>query len=190
MIDYREVIRLNVTGHSNITVATSVGSSRNTVADIWKCTEDRQITWPIPSTLTNEDFKKILYPEMQNENWRLMPDYEYIYNELAKHWRQGLYERKIWFKSYSEKGRWFLMLKDDYTAWDECSEYEDCEMIRDFLVLVDAMINDIKHLRAEVVRTCYTLSMQPTYPLATELKFRKACTNWTEYPQIVSYSAL
>jgi hypothetical protein len=69
------------------------------------------------------------------------------------------------------------MLKDDYTAWDECSEYEDCEMIRDFLLLVDAMINDIKHLRAEVVRTCYTLSMQPTYPLATELKFRKACTN-------------
>ena len=84
MIDYREVIRLNVTGHNNITVATSVGSSRNTVADIWKRAKDKQIAWPIPSTLTNEDLKKILYPETQNENIRLMPDYEYIHDELAK----------------------------------------------------------------------------------------------------------
>lgn len=83
MIDYREVIRLKTASHSNTSAASSVGSSRNTVADIWKRAEDRQLVWPIPSTLTNEDLKKILYPETQNENIRLMPDYEYIHDELA-----------------------------------------------------------------------------------------------------------
>ena len=62
------------------------------------------------------------------------------------------------------------MLKDGYKAWDECSDCDDCELIRNFLLLVDAMMHDIKHLRAEVVRTRYILSEQSSYPLADGLK--------------------
>ena len=32
------------------------------------------------------------------------------------------------------------MLYDDYNAWDECPEADDCELIRSFLELVDAMV--------------------------------------------------
>jgi len=35
MIDYREIIRLKNLNHSNAHVAVSVGSSRNTVADVY-----------------------------------------------------------------------------------------------------------------------------------------------------------
>lgn len=39
---------------------------------------------PIPDALTNNDLELILYPERAQKQGRLMPDYEYVYNELAK----------------------------------------------------------------------------------------------------------
>ncbi len=44
------------------------------------------------------------------------------------------------------------MLYDGYNAWDECPEADNCELIRSFLELVDAMVRDIQHLKAEAVR--------------------------------------
>ena len=44
------------------------------------------------------------------------------------------------------------MLYDGYNAWDECPEADDCELIRSFLELVDAMVRDIQHLKAEAIR--------------------------------------
>lgn len=84
MIDYREIIRLKSADYSNTSVAASTGSSRNKIADIWKKAQEKQIGWPIPDNLTNEDLKAILYPQEATEQSRLMPDYEYVYNELAK----------------------------------------------------------------------------------------------------------
>ena len=52
------------------------------------------------------------------------------------------------------------MLHDDYNAWDECPEADDCELIRSFLELVDAMVRDIQHLKAEAVRARYRLAME------------------------------
>ena len=84
MIDYREIIRLKSADYSNTSVASSTGSSRNKVADIWKKVQEKQLQWPIPESLSNEDLKTILYPLEAAEQSRLLPDYEYIYNELAK----------------------------------------------------------------------------------------------------------
>lgn len=84
MIDYREIIRLKSADYSNISVASSTGNSRNKVADIWKKAQEKQLSWPIPDTLTNEDLKGILFPQEATEQSRLLPDYEYVYNELAK----------------------------------------------------------------------------------------------------------
>ena len=36
MGDYREIIRLKSAGYSNSSVASSTGSGRNTVAEVWK----------------------------------------------------------------------------------------------------------------------------------------------------------
>lgn len=84
MIDYREIIRLKSADYSNTSVVSSTGSSRNKIADIWKKAQEKQIGWPIPDNLTNEDLKAILYPQEVTEQSRLIPDYEYVYNELAK----------------------------------------------------------------------------------------------------------
>lgn len=59
MIDYREIIRLKSAEYCNTSVAFSAGSSRNKVADIWKKAQEKQLQWPIPDALTNEDLKAI-----------------------------------------------------------------------------------------------------------------------------------
>lgn len=45
MVDYREIIRLKTTRPelSNATIASSVGSSRNTVSEVWKLVQDRRL---------------------------------------------------------------------------------------------------------------------------------------------------
>ena len=50
------------------------------------------------------------------------------------------------------------MIRDDYTAWDECPEVNECELIRSFLELVDSMVKDIRHLKAETIKARYQLS--------------------------------
>lgn len=52
------------------------------------------------------------------------------------------------------------MISDDYKAWDECPEVMDCELIRSFLELVDSMVKDIQHLKAETIRARYELRKQ------------------------------
>ena len=53
MIDYREIIRLKSAGYSNSSVASSTGSGRNKVAEVWKRAGEKNISWPIPGSLTN-----------------------------------------------------------------------------------------------------------------------------------------
>lgn len=84
MIDYREIIRLKDLNHSNAHVAVSVGSSRNTVADVYHRAKEHEIGWPIPDKLTNKELQTILYPERIRREERKLPDYEYVYKELAK----------------------------------------------------------------------------------------------------------
>ena len=84
MIDYREIIRLKSAGYSNSSVASSTGSGRNKVAEVWKRAGEKNISWPIPGSLTNEDLKLALYPELKDSSLRMLPDYEHIHEELAK----------------------------------------------------------------------------------------------------------
>ena len=52
------------------------------------------------------------------------------------------------------------MIRDDYTAWDECPDVDNCELIQSFLELVDSMVKDIQHLKAETVKARYELSQK------------------------------
>lgn len=85
MVDYREIIRLkSMKPHlSNTMVASSVGSSRNTIAEVWKHVQERDLSWPIPEGLTNRDLERVLYPERVQGEGRMMPDYEHVYSNLA-----------------------------------------------------------------------------------------------------------
>ena len=65
------------------------------------------------------------------------------------------------------------MLYDGYNAWDECPEADDCELIRSFLELVDAMVRDIQHLKAE----CFLQALFPQKCRVTSSKLHG------EFPQ-------
>ena len=84
MVDYREIIRLHSLEFSNSVIANSVGCSRNTASEVIKLSEKHNIGWPIPDHLTNEDLQQIFYPGKGVHKGRKLPDFEYIFNELAK----------------------------------------------------------------------------------------------------------
>ena len=84
MIDYREIIRLKSLKFSNVAIANSLCCSRNTVSEVLKLAESHSLEWPIPETLTNKDIEQLFYPGRGTNEGRRLPDYEYIYNELAK----------------------------------------------------------------------------------------------------------
>ncbi|MGF7012123.1 hypothetical protein M2146_002677, partial [Lachnospiraceae bacterium PF1-22] len=63
MINYREIIRLKCQNFSNQRVASSCGSSRNTVSDVWELAQQKGLSWPIPESLTNQDIGQLLFPE-------------------------------------------------------------------------------------------------------------------------------
>ena len=66
------------------TIANSLCCSRNTVSEVLKLAETHSLEWPIPETLTNRDIGHLFYPGRGNNEGRRLPDYEYVYNELAK----------------------------------------------------------------------------------------------------------
>ena len=49
-----------------------------------KLAETHSLEWPIPETLSNKDIEYLFYPNRGNNEGRRLPDYEYVYNELAK----------------------------------------------------------------------------------------------------------
>ena len=52
------------------------------------------------------------------------------------------------------------MITDDYTEWGECLDSDNCELIGSYLELIDAMVKDIQHLKAETIRARYELSQK------------------------------
>ena len=47
-----------------------------------------------------------------------------------------------------------MMLHDNDLAWDEYPDADSCELIYSFLELVDSMVKDIQHLKAETICLC------------------------------------
>lgn len=84
MTDYREIIRLKSLKFSNVSIANSLSCSRNTISEVLKLAETHSLGCPIPETLTNSDIEQLFYPGRGNNEGRKLPDYEYIYKELAK----------------------------------------------------------------------------------------------------------
>lgn len=52
------------------------------------------------------------------------------------------------------------MNTDDYTEWRECLDDDNCELVVSFLELIDAMVRDIQHMKAETIRARYELSQK------------------------------
>lgn len=84
MVNYREIMRLHSLEFSNSAIASSLRCSRNTVSEVIKLSETHGLEWPLPDSLSNEDLQQIFYPGKGIHKGRKIPDYEYIFNELAK----------------------------------------------------------------------------------------------------------
>ena len=52
------------------------------------------------------------------------------------------------------------MITDDYNEWRECLDDDHCELIASYLELIDVMVHDIQHLKAETIRARYELSQK------------------------------
>ena len=52
------------------------------------------------------------------------------------------------------------MITDDYNEWRECLDSDRCELIASYMELIDAMVRDIQHLKAETIRARYELSQK------------------------------
>lgn len=52
------------------------------------------------------------------------------------------------------------MIIDDYNEWRECLDADSCELITAYMELIDAMVQDIQHLKAEAIRARYELSQK------------------------------
>ena len=85
MVDYREILRLRSLGNNITQIANAVHSSRHTVRDVEKLADERSITWPLKTEITNQQLYRLFYPERQAKaQVYLEPDCAYIHAELAK----------------------------------------------------------------------------------------------------------
>ena len=78
MVDYREIIRLKSLKFSNLSIANSLGCSRNTVSEVLSLAETHSLEWPIPEALTNSDIEHLFYPNRGNNTGRKLPHSEYM----------------------------------------------------------------------------------------------------------------
>lgn len=127
MTDYREIIRLHSLKFSNVSIANSLCCSRNTVSEVLKLAETHSLEWPIPETLSNKDIEYLFYPNRGNNEGRRLPDYEYVYNELAKpgvtlsimvcnlrHFKRHFLMNLIYCKHYRKKDYYYVSNKKKF----------------------------------------------------------------------------
>jgi transposase len=83
---YREILRLSSMGLSQRSIASSCQCSRNTASEVLTRANRKELTWPLPEDLTDEDLSLLLFPEkaQSSPQSRKIPDCEQIHRELAK----------------------------------------------------------------------------------------------------------
>ncbi|WP_232970474.1 IS21 family transposase [Salisediminibacterium selenitireducens] len=85
MVKYREILRLYAQGVSQRGIVSSCSASRNTIRDVIKKAEEKNVSWPLEKEWTDSALQEVLFPEKHaSSDFRKRPDYEYIHKELAK----------------------------------------------------------------------------------------------------------
>ncbi|MET1248047.1 IS21 family transposase [Sporolactobacillus sp. STCC-11] len=93
MVKYREILRLHAQELSIRSIASSVGSSRNTVSDVLKKAEEKDILWPLEKDVDDAELQTLLFPEKNQSEVRQKPDGDYIHKEMA---RSGVTLSLLW----------------------------------------------------------------------------------------------
>lgn len=121
MVNYREILRLKSLNYSNVDIAFSVHSSRNTIHEVLKLAELLNIKWPLDDDVTNHTLESLFYPERKKASeGRMLPDYPKIHQELAK---KGVTLTLLWTEYCAEAvaaGKQPYMstqFNDNYRKW-------------------------------------------------------------------------
>ena len=101
MTNYREILRLSSLGLNKTQIAQSVGCSRTTVIQVLNIAEEKGISYPLPSDLSDRKLTEILFPSTKAKPQYKMPDYEYVGKELRK---SGVTLNLLWLE-YCEQCR-------------------------------------------------------------------------------------
>ncbi|WP_298785407.1 IS21 family transposase [uncultured Marinococcus sp.] len=85
MVKYREILRLHAQEVSQRGIASSCSTSRNTIREVLKRAQAKNLSWPLEATWTDHDLQELLFPEKHaSSDFRKRPDCEAIHQELAK----------------------------------------------------------------------------------------------------------
>ena len=84
VIQYHKILDLYFNGVSQRTISTNVGSSRNTISDVFRCAERLGLE-QLADTMTNQWLVEFLFPEKQAiEKGYFPPNWEIVHKELQK----------------------------------------------------------------------------------------------------------
>ncbi|WP_304363902.1 helix-turn-helix domain-containing protein [Sporolactobacillus terrae] len=95
MIKYREILRLHAKDLSIRSIASGVGSSRNTVSDVLKRANEKDVLWPLEKDVDDAELQALLFPEKHQSDVRKKPDCVHIHKEMA---RNGVTLSLLWHK--------------------------------------------------------------------------------------------
>ncbi|MDR1893041.1 MAG: IS21 family transposase [Oscillospiraceae bacterium] len=84
MTDYREILRLAEMGLSRTSIGEALGYSRNTIADVLRRAQIKEVEMPVPESIGDRELADLLFPEKAKDQNQRMPDYEMVHKELGK----------------------------------------------------------------------------------------------------------
>ena len=119
MTSYRDILRLSAQGISKRSIALSLSHSRNTVVKVLQAAAKHDVKWPIPEAVSDTELERMLFPCVDIERDRRMPDYELIHKELA---RSGVTLMLLWHE-YCDTCRLNQVLPFQYNHF--CKLYKD-----------------------------------------------------------------
>lgn len=155
MVDYLEILRLNSLGYSRNRIAASAKRSGHTVTAVLRKAKEFNLSWPLDDNVTNKMLEALFYPERQaTSSSRLIPDFSYIHNELAK---KGVNLTLLW-SEYKNKALELNQVPYQYTQF--------CEKYREWAVVTKATMR-IEHKPGEAMQVDWAGATIPIHNVVT-----------------------
>lgn len=84
MTNHREILRLATMGMNRTSIGAALGCSRNTVSETLARANRKNISYPLPTDMSDIKLETLLFPENAAKNQRRLPDCELLHKELGK----------------------------------------------------------------------------------------------------------
>lgn len=119
MQNVREILRLVNEGKlSHRQIAKSFNCSPSTVSAIIERSQKQDLAWPELTQLNDSQLEAKLYPQEINSSKKLLPDYDYVHQELMK---KGVTLQLLWQEYYEQHldGLRYSQFCDHFLKWRE-----------------------------------------------------------------------